>query len=77
MKFQAELTDLFCGEANYGWVHRVEFELPGNATDRQIITRGKAELGLTGLRCRRLDYGEGFELRPLGLHQVAFILPIY
>lgn len=77
MKFRAELTDLFCGEANYSWVRRVEFELPDDATDRQVITRGKAELGLTGLRCRRFDCGEGFELRPSGLLQVAFILPIY
>ena len=77
MKFQAELTDLFCGQANYAWCHRAEFTLPDGATDRQIITRAKAELGLTGLRCRRFSYGEGVELRPSGLLQVAFIFPIY
>ena len=77
MKFQAELTDLFCGAANYSWCHRAEFTLPDDATDRQVITRAKSELGLTGLRCRRFDYGEVFELRPYGLLQTAFIFPIY
>ena len=77
MKFQAELTDLFCGEANYLWCRRAEFDLPDDATDRQIVVKAKSELGLTGLRCRRFDHGEGFELRPYGLLQIAFISPIH
>jgi hypothetical protein len=77
MKFQTELTDTFAGEANYSWVKRAEFSLPDDATDRAIVTRAKAELGLTGVRCRRTDLGETMELRPYGSCIVAFISPVY
>ncbi len=76
-RWQAELTDTFGGEANYSWVTRETFELPANATARQIVTTAKAALGLTGCRCRTFDYGEGFELRPCGSLTVAFVLPCY
>lgn len=77
MLWHVELTDTFAGEANYGWVRRDQLELPDTATDRQIVTAAKAALGLTGCPCRRFDYGEGFELRPVGSLTVAFILPAY
>jgi hypothetical protein len=64
-------------EANYAWVVRESYELPSDATARQIVTAAKDALGLTGQRCRRFDYGEGFELRPIGSCSVAFILPRY
>ncbi len=72
-----ELTDTFGGEANYSWARRDQLELPASASDRRIVTAAKAALGLTGVRCRRFDYGEGFELRPIGSLTVAFILPVY
>ena len=75
--WQAELTDTFGGEANYSWVTRETFELPADATARQIVTAAKAALGLTGCRCRTFDHGEGFELRPSGSLTVAFVLPCY
>lgn len=75
--WQAELTDTFGGEANYSWVTRETFELPADATARQIVTAAKAALGLTGCRCRTFDCGEGFELRPSGSLTVAFVLPCY
>ena len=77
MRWNAELTDTFGGEANYAWVRRDSFELPATASDRRIITTAKAALGLTGQRCRRFDYGEGFELRPVGSATVAFVIPYY
>jgi hypothetical protein len=77
MLWNVELTDTFGGEANYSWVRRDSFELPASASDRRIITAAKAALGLTGQRCRRFDYGEGFELRPVGSCTVAFVLPSY
>ena len=55
--YQAELTDLFCGEANYSWLTRFEFTLPANATDRAIVRAAKLGLGLSGCRCRRSDLG--------------------
>jgi len=77
MLWTVELTDTFGGEANYSWVRRDSFELPASASDRRIISTAKAALGLTGTRCRRFDYGEGFELRPSGSCTVAFVLPSY
>ena len=77
MRWNLELTDTFGGEANYCWCRRETIELPDTATDRQIITAAKAALGLTGVRCRRFDHGEGFELRPIGACAAAFVLPAY
>ena len=77
MQWNLELTDTFGGQANYSWCSRETIELPETASDRQIITAAKAALGLTGQRCRRFSYGEGFELRPAGACAVAFILPAY
>lgn len=77
MKFQAELTDTMGGEANYSWVRRAEFSLPDNASDLAVVRRAKAELGITGLRCKRCDLGEMIKLRPYGSCTVAFISPSY
>lgn len=77
MQWNLELTDTFGGQANYSWCNRETIELPETASDRQVITAAKAALGLTGQRCRRCSYGEGFELRPAGACAVAFILPAY
>jgi hypothetical protein len=76
MKFQAELTDTCGGEANYLWVRRAEFDAPDSASDLAIVRRGKAELGLSGVRCYRSDLGDSIELRPVGSCTVAFITPI-
>jgi hypothetical protein len=75
--YQAELTDLFCGEVNCSWVNRCTFTLPANATDRQIVRAAKLGLGLTGCRCRRSDLGDLIELRPVGSLTIAFITPNY
>jgi hypothetical protein len=75
LTWQAEHTDTFGGEANYGWCRRETFELPYGASDLQIVRAGKAALGMTGCRCRTSPLGgvEGFELRPLGACEVVFI----
>ena len=75
--WEAEYTDTFGGQANYSWVKRATFELPQAANRRQIVSAGKAALGLTGVRCRTSDFGEGFELRPYGSCTVLFITPRY
>ena len=49
MKVHVEYTDLFCGEANYAWVRRFEFDCT-DMTDLQIIRRAKSELGISGKR---------------------------
>jgi hypothetical protein len=77
MKFYAELTDLFCGQANYSWCRRAEFTLPGSPGDLAIVREAKKQLGLSGVRCRRSDLGDAIELRPYGSLTVAFISPCY
>ena len=64
LTFDCCLTDTFGGEANYGWVQRAQIDLADGATDRQIVTAGKAALGLTGVRCRTESLGDCFQLRP-------------
>ncbi len=77
MQWNLEHTDTFGGEANYSWLNRESIDLPDNATDRQVVIAAKAALGLTGVRCRRFDMGEGFSLHPVGCCEVAFVLPSY
>ena len=77
MIYHCELTDTFGGEANYSWVRRESLELSEDLTDRQIIRRAKAALGLTGCRCRTSNCGEGWELRPYNSCTVLFITPSY
>ncbi len=51
-----EYTDTFGGEPNYSWVKRGELD-HDLLSDSQIVRRVKAELGLTGVRCKREDMG--------------------
>ena len=73
VRINAELTDTFGGEANYGWVRRASFDVPANGTDRQAIRRAKALLGLSGIRHTKSGYGEGIELRFAGHCMGAFL----
>lgn len=77
MKFRAEYTDTFSGDANYSWVRRVEFEAPDNATDALLMRRAKKALGLSGVRGRRETWGETIVFRPHGACTILFISPEY
>ena len=77
MKWEAEYTDTFGGEANYAWVRRVEFELPESASDLAAVRKAKALLGLENVRCNREEMGDTITLRPYGSCTIAFITPIY
>jgi hypothetical protein len=68
-----EMTDTFGGEANYSWVRRGEVSLREGASDLALVRAVKAELGLTGVRCQREEYGEQIVLRPVGACVVVFI----
>ena len=50
-----------------------EFEVPAGASQRMVVTAGKAALGLTGVRCETVDCGDWFQLRPIGSCTVAFL----
>ena len=73
MKFQAEYTDTFGGEANYSWVRRVEFTRPDNVSNLGLVRHAKKLLGLNGVRCYRSDWGETIVLRPVGSCTIVFI----
>lgn len=73
LSISCELTDLFCGEANYSWVVRETFSLPPGSSDLMIIRAAKRALGLSGIRCRKEDLGSSWALFPAGSLTVAFI----
>ena len=75
--FSVELTDLFCGEANYSWVRRDEITLSDSASELAIVRAAKSALGLTGCRCKRETIGETIQLKPYGSLTLAFITPLY
>lgn len=76
-KYSVEHTDTFCGEANYSWCTRETIELPDDASDLAIVRKAKRAIGLSGVKCRRIELGETIELRPYGHCSVVFISPIY
>ena len=73
MKFKAEYTDTFSGDANYSWVRRAEFEAPETATDALLMRRAKKALGLSGARGRTEKWGETLVFRPWNSCTILFI----
>jgi len=74
MKFTAEQTDTFGGEANYSWVNRVEFEAPDVASDACLIRRAKKALGITA-RHTKTNFGDDIRLDFAGFNICCFIYP--
>lgn len=84
-----EYTDTFCGEANYAWVKRGTVSMPelthygydgatnygksNRVSNRELMRRVKAELGLTGVRGVTNILGDTIVFRPYGVHTVLFI----
>jgi len=73
MKVYAEMTDLYCGEANYGWVRRASITVPENATDRVIVRRVKSALGIPGVRAQTNSWGDYIEMKSERGGWAAFI----
>ena len=72
--FNVELTDTLGGEPNYSWVERKVISIPrGARSQRSIMRRAKAAVGLTGVRGRTYDMGDIIEFRPHGLCQVMYV----
>lgn len=72
-KITWEITDTFCGEANYAWVKRGELELPENASELAIVRAVKKAIGWNGVQCRKESLGEIVALYPSGSCAVCFI----
>ena len=71
---QYEVTDTFCGEANYSWVQRGKIEKGTKEFSNLAAIRAvKKEIRWNGLRCKVENYGDDIILRPSGICQVCFI----
>ena len=73
-KFNIEVTDTFGGEANYCWVRRTAVELPAYPTNR-ALAKAVRELAdwPVSVRITITHQGDGWEVRPAGLCQVAYV----
>ena len=68
-----EMTDTFGGEANYSWVDRGQVQFKGNESDMTIVRKIKKELGITGVRCKKTDFGNEIVLDIVGACVRVFI----
>ena len=87
--YDIEMTDLYCGDANYSWVRRDTVTMPelthygydgstnyaqaNKVFNRELMKRAKAAMGMTGVRGVTSPYGDGLEFRPYGNERVIFI----
>lgn len=84
--WNVEYTDTFAGEANYCWVKRATIdvapmEMTSAATvgkkrrayNRDVVTKAKAAMGLTGTRGTMYNHGDMFEFRPYRSCTVMFV----
>lgn len=70
-----EVTDTFCGEANYSWVKRGKIEMSRGKdySDLSAVRKVKKAIGWNGLKCKTENDCEGITIRPQGLNMVCFI----
>jgi hypothetical protein len=72
-KYKVELTDTFGGEVNYSWVKRATIELPEKHSITALVRAAKKAVGLSGVRCRKQDFGDVLEIKPIGQCIVCFV----
>lgn len=71
MPYAIEVTDTFGGESNYTWVKR---KTVPDCTKRELFKHLRELAGWpTTIRLTTTAYGDGYEIRPSGLLQIAFI----
>lgn len=70
-----ELTDTYGGESNYAWVRRgvIECVEGKDYSDLAAVRRVKKDLGWSGWKCQKDNYGDMLVLHPVGVCQVCFI----
>lgn len=71
--YEAEYTDTFGGEPNYCWVERKRFVASANASNRALIRKAKALIGLTNVRGRTDNLGETIRFKPYNSCTVLFV----
>ena len=73
MRVSVTQTDTFGGEANYSWANRHEFIIHQRASQRNIVRKAKALVGMTGVKSDTHDYGDSITIRPRGYNQIIFV----
>lgn len=68
--YNCEMTDTFCGEANYSWVRRATIEVKKGASRLAIVRACKKALGIEGVRARYVG-GDRWDI--VGACQCFFI----
>lgn len=68
-----EYTDTYGGESNYAWVRRQNLTVPVGISDRALLMRARAAMGITGLRGRVYKHGDLYEFRPYRMATVMFV----
>ncbi len=71
-QIEVEYTDTFGGEANYSWVRRATLDVADGTSDRAIMRRAKAAVGISGAKGKSYSHGDGWEFRPYGCCTVMF-----
>ena len=71
--YKYEYTDTFGGEANYSWCKRGTIQTDAKNPVKAV----KSALGLSGVPCRREEWGETIVLYPSGSCTVVFIDAVY
>lgn len=88
-KHEIEYTDTFAGEANYSWVRRATIYMPelthygydggtnyakaNKIYTRELMKKAKAEMGLTGMRGTKTDFGDEIWFKPYKSNTILFI----
>jgi hypothetical protein len=70
MKASYVYTDTFAGEANFSWARKGTVEAN---TVRGIIQKAKKEVGLTGCKTVKDNYGDTIAIKPTGSCTILFV----
>lgn len=74
LRFKAELTDTFGGQANYSWVDRGSFTVAEGQDKPATLKRmAKRSMGMTGVPGRWEEYDGELAFYPRGACMVLFV----
>ena len=73
IRWDAELTDTFGGEANYSWVQREQLKINANYCGSWIVRTAKAAFGLTSVPHTTTDLGDSMRIEFPSISSVLFL----
>jgi hypothetical protein len=71
-----EVTDTFAGEANYSWCRTSKYCYPETGkipSEKSVVRKLRNDVGLTGVKCKRTEYGDMIRYDVVGQSIVSFI----